>query len=659
MTQEELLEIGRKAADGTLTIREAMSARIGEDGKQMQSARTALNKIKSLGYDLDANWSTVSTDKFLRALDAAPKPKSQFTELSATEGVLRSLAAQSAPGAKYAYELGYGASGRATELKLKGMVQYRGTSEAGKKRIKFKSVPEGKLSLPPLIEGLNAITEDSVILNPDTLQPLRTKGGKPKTIGPKAGQIRDAVAVSLMIPLRPGEIRSIGIDDIDFETGQFTDKWQRKNKIRNPVELDEVLLEVLRDAKDRAVANGQKVLFDITDTQLLNGIRVQGGIMEQMVPFEGTLGRRFRNALDTRKIIPSLMHGELNSGIELSTIMGHNTYDEMMGSLKQMTAVRYVSPLIREGEGTEVKKTMRDFRNFTAEVLGLETLNQLPSALGVTASRLEAEGAPKLVVRKTGDGVKFEESRRGTLTPQDADEIADIKETNMSVRAAQREEAGVRVKRAQLESGDLDVKLAEQDAENREIKRRARVRARGGEDADTLANKGLSDADRAALEAQGLDPDKYDPVPRGVKTAAKTTAATSTALLASKAAKAAGTVIPGPDPFELAGAVIEGAVVPEGERAADIAVERGQKFVGDLLGVEARKAEGLSDLFTKEVAAETIGGIGGVVADIATLGTVSGTGPFDRSTGNISGRNLRSQQLRERQQADEGFIPKP
>ena len=68
MTQEELLEIGRKAADGTLTIREAMSARIGEDGKQMKSARTALNKIEKLGYDLDANWSTVSTDKFLRAL---------------------------------------------------------------------------------------------------------------------------------------------------------------------------------------------------------------------------------------------------------------------------------------------------------------------------------------------------------------------------------------------------------------------------------------------------------------------------------------------------------------------------------------------------------------------------------------------------------------
>ena len=658
MTQEELLEIGRKAADGTLTIREAMSARLAQQTGRRKPAQTVLNKIKALGYDLDANWSTVSTDEFLRTLDAAGKTKSQFTELSATEGVLKSLAAQSAEGAEYAYKTAYGASGRAADLNLEGRKQYRGTSEAGKKRIKFEGVPEGKLSLPPLVAGLNAITEDSVILNPDTLEPLRTKGGKLKTIGPKADQIKDAVAVSLMIPLRPGEIRAIGIDDIDFEAGRFTATWQRVNKIRNPVELDEVLLEVLRDAKDRAVANGQEFIFEISSNDLLNGVRVQGGIMEQMVPFEGTLGRRFRNAMDTRKIIPSLMHGELNSGISLSTIMGHNTYDEMMGSLKQMTAVRYVSPLVREGEGTEVKKTMRDFRNFTAEILGLETLNQLPSALGVTASRLEAEGAPKLIVRKTGDGVKFEESRQGTLTPQDADEIADIKETNMSVRAAQREEAVVRVKRAQLESGDLDVKLAEQDAENREIKRRARVKARGGEDADTLANKGLSDADRAALEAQGLDPDKYDPVPRGAKTAAKT-AATSAALFASKAAKAAGTVIPGPDPFELAGAVIEGAVVPEGERAADIAVERGQSFMGDVMGVEPRRAERMSDLLTPENIAYNVGGIGGVLADVVTLGTVSGTGPFSgERTGNISGRNLRAQQLRERQ-ADEGFIPKP
>jgi len=123
--------------------------------------------------------------------------------------------------------------------------------------------------------------------------------------------------------------------------------------------------------------------------------------------------------------------------------------------------------------------------------------------------------------------------------------------------------------------------------------------------------------------------------------------------------KAMGAVLPGPDPFELAAGVLDAQLSPPGESAADIAVRKGQKFVGDLLGVEAGKAEGLSDLFTKKVAAETIGGVGGIVADIATLGTVSGTGPFDRSTGNISGRNLRSRQLREQQNAEEGFVKRP
>jgi hypothetical protein len=129
--------------------------------------------------------------------------------------------------------------------------------------------------------------------------------------------------------------------------------------------------------------------------------------------------------------------------------------------------------------------------------------------------------------------------------------------------------------------------------------------------------------------------------------------------MAAKAAKAAGFIVPGPDPFELGAGVLDAQLSPPGESAADIAVERGQKFVGDLLGVEAKRAESMSDLFTKETLAETAGGIGGILADYATLGTVSGTGPFDRSTGSISGRNLRAQQLRERQNAEEGFVKRP
>ena len=74
----------------------------------------------------------------------------------------------------------------------------------------------------------------------------------------------------------------------------------------------------------------------------------------------------------------------------------------------------------------------------------------------------------------------------------------------------------------------------------------------------------------------------------------------------------------------------------------------------------------MSDLFTKETLAETAGGIGGIVADIATLGTVSGTGPFaGDGEGSISGRNLRAQNIRARQysgpetKAEEGFVKRP
>ena len=70
--------------------------------------------------------------------------------------------------------------------------------------------------------------------------------------------------------------------------------------------------------------------------------------MEKMRPYEGILGRPFKNAMDVRKIVPSLMHGELKAGIELSQIMGHETYDAMMGGLKKMTAARYVSPVVSD-----------------------------------------------------------------------------------------------------------------------------------------------------------------------------------------------------------------------------------------------------------------------------------------------------------------------
>jgi len=147
------------------------------------------------------------------------------------------------------------------------------------------------------------------------------------------------------------------------------------------------------------------------------------------------------------------------------------------------------------------------------------------------------------------------------------------------------------------------------------------------------------------------EPPKKKPKKRRRSNAAKkaaVAAGTTAATVAAKGAKAAGMLIPGPDPLELVAGVIDEQVSEPGKSAADIAVEKGQGFMGDIMGVEPRRAESMGELLTPENVAYNVGSAGGVLADALTLGTVSGTGPFSgERTGNISGRNLRSRKLRE------------
>ena len=128
------------------------------------------------------------------------------------------------------------------------------------------------------------------------------------------------------------------------------------------------------------------------------------------------------------------------------------------------------------------------------------------------------------------------------------------------------------------------------------------------------------------------DPE-IDPKPsidsKTVKNIAGGTVGTTLATLAAKSAKAAGMLIPSPlDPFEIVSAVVDKQMSPEGEDAYDIAVKKGQKFVGDVMGVEPRRAANISEFFTPETLAYTAGGLGGTAAELVTLGSVSGTGPF-------------------------------
>tara|TARA_R100001440_G_scaffold9756_2_gene18122 strand:- start:3269 stop:5194 length:1926 start_codon:yes stop_codon:yes gene_type:complete len=529
------IEIGAKAADGTLTIREALSIR--------KNPGATLNRIKAMGYDLDDNWSTVSTDKFLRDLDTQGK-NAQFVELGAAEQQLRKLAAQSEEGAEYSYKIGYGASGRATELELATAVQPRGTSEAGQSRVKPKAVPPAQDAIPAFIKGINAI--------PDP-------------------QTRAAVAFNFLVPLRPGEVGQIGIDDFDFETGQFKEEWRRGKKIRGAIQLPEVALEILRDAHAEAVANGQSVIFDRTTAQMTAATKVSGGIRDQFKQYEKILGggkpRPFVGASDIRKIVPSLMVGELNMGITVSTVMGHASYDEMMGSVKKMTAANYISP-IETGEGSAERQALNGLHNMMAEVMGLETLNELPASLNVSANNLTAVGSPKLQVLPRGSDIVPTAANQnvGPLTEVDV-ELLD------EVRNARRSEL-----RASAAASDLQAALDE----NAAVEARASIdqekidQAVAKSEALAAAKNQSKEAAAAAKKEQsaGMFDDFLADMAEEFSSAKKTLKSSAIAAAATGVAMAKSA--PGPL-FDLIGGVVD-------KESYDIAEQKGQRFVSELTG---------------------------------------------------------------------------
>lgn len=321
------------------------------------------------------------------------------------------------------------------------------------------------------------------------------------------------------------------------------------------------------------------------------------------------------------------------------------------------------------------------FEKMMADSLGATTGGQFAAALGYDFPDFEADYSSL--------------DSKGTVdAPEQAQEIDQRPVAEQATPEQQAENQAIRENRSRLTSAEMEREALSLEEENYQRKVDLEQRRLADIEAGVMPAPGTSPIDAAPepevrpgipenfdvsdftpeeiaeLEGIGVEfsaEEKASAESRSGRNRARTVKRTGDVLKGAAAAKflttstkAMGAVLPGPDPFELAAGVLDQQLSPPGESAADIAVRKGQKFAGDLLGVEAKRAESMSDIFTKETLAQTAGGIGGVVADIATLGTVSGTGPFaGERTGNISGRNLRAQQLRERQNAEEGFVKRP
>ena len=366
-----------------ITIGEALDIR-GKAGDKMRGF------IEAAGRSMDDKWSSLADRDFLIKLNEVGT-ESTFVELLSTQNTLaRSFAERGEPSP---FTNVFGAGGQARTIKVDK--QPLSAADQARRKKKPIAVPAASEAIPAFMRGINAIPDE---------------------------QTRTAVAFNMLVPLRPGEVAKIGIDDIDFETGKFKEAWIRGNKIRNAIELPEVALELLRDARDKAIANGQSNIFDTSTPKMTKATKVKGGIRDQFKIYESILGRPFVGASDIRKIIPSLMVGELKLGIEVSTIMGHASTDEMFSSLSKMTANSYISPIMTS-EGSSAKLALRGYHNLLADVLGLSSLNEIPDTFGFSASRLTAEGSPKIAVIPKGSDVVLssENTNIGTINKDDVE----------------------------------------------------------------------------------------------------------------------------------------------------------------------------------------------------------------------------------------------
>lgn len=422
--------IADKIKDKSLTVGEAINnagvSRVTKAGKPTLFVKY----IEQAGLTLDSPWDFIKNTDFLKKLNEVGA-EATFTTLTTVENTLKKTASTS--DLPFPYTTVFGENSKSRDLGLEKASQAR-RSKA------FKGVPEADTSLRALTEGISSI---------------------------KDPQTRAAVAFNALVPLRPGEVAGIKIDDIDFETGSFKEAYRRVNKIRNELDLPEVALEILRDAADVAKEQGRDTIFDTTSGKMSSAIKAPGGVAERFKPFEKEMGRPLQGASDIRKIIPSIIANQLGYGEEASIIMGHKSFDDTVDGMKAITRKHYASQIIT-GEGTTAKQALRALQNMYGEVLGLSTLNELPASMGVEAKGLTIENAPKLAVIPRGAEIVGTQVQ-GTLTDADLDLIEDVRE-------ARSQELKLTATTAEKQRLEMEAQMGDLDEEAIRTKEQRRVR---------------------------------------------------------------------------------------------------------------------------------------------------------------------------------------
>ena len=418
--------------DENITIRDAFKI----TGREKQIGTIEKN-LKKAGLSIDSPFSIFQNEQ--ASIDLAEAVKgpegksgnSNFVTLGSVESELKPIYRRRT-GTPYPFEKIFGADGvlqESPDLMKKYSLQFK----QPRKTRGFKEIPKGEISLKNIAQGISEIPDANV---------------------------RAAVAFQSLIPLRPGEVASLVADDIDFTTGRISDEYRRVNKIRNPVELPEVALSIL---KSQQAKNGDELFKGVTTSKMSAAVKKH--VAPKFDEYQKAMGRKIIGASDIRKIVPSIIVGQLGYDKEAGAILGHAKYDDVLGELTKTTRKHYVSKIM-DDVGSSPKIALMSLQNMYGEVLGLDSLNELAGEFDLDLPDLTSEGSPKLIVVPKEQDIASNVRTQGTLTDEDLDLIEERKATRRAELSATAKVAEKKGLEAELESLKLRPQVLKEKRKN-------------------------------------------------------------------------------------------------------------------------------------------------------------------------------------------------
>jgi hypothetical protein len=255
--------------------------------------------------------------------------------------------------------------------------------------LKFEGIPPAQDAFPEIVSGLSQVEDTTT---------------------------RNALVASSLAPYRPGEIANLRLGQYDMSTievdrppGYFDvergaivfPEGRTGNKAAQDLVLDKnsILYQTLAQQAREAEAVGSSELFpDMTTGKMTSAI--QQHITPRMQQFEDIMGRPFNRAQDFRKLVSSMIVGELGYASEAERMLGHND-SQLNDALTAVGKKHYISTIIRNSN--PLAAVQLSLENMIGEAIGAQTLNETAVSLGLNIPGYTDENAQPVTITRTGE----------------------------------------------------------------------------------------------------------------------------------------------------------------------------------------------------------------------------------------------------------------